>query len=348
MDPSNSSRGVKATIEQSEGRLWSSSDAQPEAVVIVDDYDELLSIIRRDHPNQRIACTIGSFDILHWGHVDYLREARSNGDVLVVGVDSDQAYARYKRREALYPQRDRQEIVAALRYADYVTVIDDVDDTGEWQMQLVRTLRPDVFVCNDRSYSKQQQLQLELLCSTLKSIPFRTPTTTYSSSAVAEHLRAFVQKLNWIDLTPGDFEELVFLLVSSARNYENTQWLQDIHSPDRGRDISAYKVDADDLCGTRRLRVIIQCKHRLSKSVSATDIGDVRTQMELWAPPRVDILVVASSGRFTLDAVQLVEKHNQENTRLHIVLWPESHLQLPLARRPELIERFGLIETISN
>jgi hypothetical protein len=64
--------------------------------------------------------------------------------------------------------------------------------------------------------------------------------------------------------------------------------------------------------------------------------------MELWQPPRVDGLYIATSGRFTADAISLIERHNQEDRALHISMWPDSHLEMLLAARPHLIAQFRL------
>lgn len=99
-------------------------------------------------------------------------------------------------------------------------------------------------------------------------------------------------------------------------------------APGRGRDLSVYRVHVDSLGGTIRQRVIIQCKHWLSKSVGAQEITALREQMRLWEPPRVDVHVIATSERFTSDAVAIIEKHNQSDSALKIEMWPESHLDL--------------------
>jgi hypothetical protein len=65
-------------------------------------------------------------------------------------------------------------------------------------------------------------------------------------------------------------------------------------------------------------------------------------EMSLWQPPKVDILVVATSGRFTTDAIDFIEKHNQSDRALRIEMWPESHLERLLAEWPALIAEFGL------
>ena len=149
-------------------------------------------------------------------------------------------------------------------------------------------------------------------------------------------------KLRWGHLTEEDFERLLFALISSENGYENPEWLMKTNAPDRGRDLSVYRVHTDTLGGTIRQRVIIQCKHWLTKSVGSTEITVLREQMKLWEPPRVDVHVIATSGRFTSDAVAIIEKHNQSDTALRIEMWPESHLERLLASRPPIIAKFSL------
>lgn len=149
-------------------------------------------------------------------------------------------------------------------------------------------------------------------------------------------------KLRWEHLTEEDFERLIFALISSEQGYENPEWLMKTNAPDRGRDLSVYRVYADPLGGTIRQRVIIQCKHWLSKSVGPTEIAVLREQMKMWEPPRVDVHVIATSGRFTSDAVAIIEKQNQSDSALRIEMWPESHLERLLASRPAIIAEFSL------
>jgi len=149
-------------------------------------------------------------------------------------------------------------------------------------------------------------------------------------------------KLKWESLTEEQFERLIFALVATEPGYENAAWLTKTEAPDRGRDVSVFRVQVDSLGGTMRQRVIIQCKHWLSKSVGIAEIATLREQMKTWEPPRVDVHVIATSGRFTSDAILAVEKHNHSDSALRIEMWPESHLELLLAARPALIAEFGL------
>ncbi|MBZ5494097.1 MAG: restriction endonuclease [Acidobacteriia bacterium] len=149
-------------------------------------------------------------------------------------------------------------------------------------------------------------------------------------------------KLKWESLDDEGFERLIFALISSTPGYENPAWLTKTKAPDKGRDLSVMRVLNDPLAGALRSRVIIQCKHWLTTSVSPGDVATVKEQMALWDSPKVDVLIFATSGRFSVDAVSLIERHNQSDRALKIEMWPESHLESLLAARPALIAEFGL------
>jgi rfaE bifunctional protein nucleotidyltransferase chain/domain len=90
----------------------------------------------------RIVFTNGCFDLLHVGHVQYLYEARSAGDALVVGVNSDDSVRRLKGPERpLVPEAERAEVVAALEMVDLVTIFNE--DTP---LELITLVRPRVLV----------------------------------------------------------------------------------------------------------------------------------------------------------------------------------------------------------
>lgn len=89
---------------------------------------------------RRIVLANGCFDLLHVGHIRYLRAARQLGDVLFVGVNSDAAVARLKGPgRPLMPAAERAEILAALRDVDHVVIFEQ--DTAD---ELVARLRPHV------------------------------------------------------------------------------------------------------------------------------------------------------------------------------------------------------------
>ncbi len=91
---------------------------------------------------QIVVFTNGIFDLLHLGHLQYLQAARAQGDLLIVGLNSDASSRQLKGpKRPLVPQAERAELLLGLRPVDYVTIFDD--RTAE---RLVAALQPDVYV----------------------------------------------------------------------------------------------------------------------------------------------------------------------------------------------------------
>lgn len=151
-----------------------------------------------------------------------------------------------------------------------------------------------------------------------------------------------INALRWGAIDAEAFERLVFNLVSQAKGYANAQWLTHTNAPDRGRDISVERTVVDPLTGTRVYRVIVQCKHWGKKSIGMSEVTTLVEHMTSWEPPKVDQLIIATTGKFTTDAVARVEKRNTERQTPTIEMWPDSHLEKLLADRPNLVTEFNL------
>ncbi|MDA8240079.1 MAG: D-glycero-beta-D-manno-heptose 1-phosphate adenylyltransferase [Nitrospiraceae bacterium] len=103
---------------------------------------DLIAVCRRlQSEGKKIVFTNGCFDILHKGHVRYLRQAKRMGDVLVVGVNSDRSVSRLKPGRPVNLERDRAEVLEALCVVDYVTIFDE-----KTPYRLIKSLKPDVLV----------------------------------------------------------------------------------------------------------------------------------------------------------------------------------------------------------
>lgn len=90
----------------------------------------------------RLVFTNGVFDLLHVGHVRYLAHARALGDALLVAINSDRTVRELKGEDRpIFNEAERAEILAALRFVDYVTVFDNVSPRS-----LIAELLPDVLV----------------------------------------------------------------------------------------------------------------------------------------------------------------------------------------------------------
>jgi D-glycero-beta-D-manno-heptose 1-phosphate adenylyltransferase len=91
---------------------------------------------------KRIVFTNGCFDILHVGHVRYLSAARSKGDALVLGLNSDESVKSIKPdNRPIVSQDQRAEVLAGLACVDYITIFDEPDP-----LALIQTIKPDVLI----------------------------------------------------------------------------------------------------------------------------------------------------------------------------------------------------------
>lgn len=91
---------------------------------------------------KKIVFTNGCFDLLHYGHVKYLEDAKRKGDILVVGINSDASVRRIKgKKRPIINEQDRLKIIAALESVDYVVLFKE--DTP---FNIINLLRPDILI----------------------------------------------------------------------------------------------------------------------------------------------------------------------------------------------------------
>ena len=104
---------------------------------------ELLRIIKNlKTRRKRIVFTNGCFDLLHIGHIRYLEKARTLGDILVVGVNSDSSVRILKGpKRPILPAKERAEILSGLGCVDYITIFNEQDP-----LKLITSLHPHVLV----------------------------------------------------------------------------------------------------------------------------------------------------------------------------------------------------------
>lgn len=124
----------------------------------IKDREEILEIIRGLRAEGKSIVTInGSFDLFHYGHSLVMDEAKRQGDVLVVGVNSDESVKGWKRKigykdwmnRPINPESARAGIIASLESVDYVTVLDETE-----RSTFVENIKPDVHV-NGGEYGKE-------------------------------------------------------------------------------------------------------------------------------------------------------------------------------------------------
>ncbi|MBI5888370.1 MAG: D-glycero-beta-D-manno-heptose 1-phosphate adenylyltransferase [Deltaproteobacteria bacterium] len=102
----------------------------------------LTATLKTLRKKKKVVFTNGCFDIIHAGHVRYLSRAKSLGDILVVGLNSDSSVREIKgEKRPIVPEKERAEVMAALSFVDYVIIFKETTP-----VKLISAIKPDVLV----------------------------------------------------------------------------------------------------------------------------------------------------------------------------------------------------------
>jgi D-beta-D-heptose 7-phosphate kinase/D-beta-D-heptose 1-phosphate adenosyltransferase len=104
---------------------------------------QMKSIIARlKGRGKKVVFTNGCFDILHVGHIRYLKKAKKQGDILVIGLNTDRSVRQIKgEKRPIVPEKERAEVLSALEFVDYVVPFDEPDP-----FLLIQSLKPNILV----------------------------------------------------------------------------------------------------------------------------------------------------------------------------------------------------------
>lgn len=110
---------------------------------------DLPHLRKKANQEQRtIALANGCFDLLHIGHLNYLKDAKALADILVVALNSDASVHNLKEKKKLvFPENERAQLLCALIYVDYVIIFDELNVKN-----ILKALKPD-FHCKGTDYS---------------------------------------------------------------------------------------------------------------------------------------------------------------------------------------------------
>ncbi len=150
--------------------------------------------IREKHRGQKIVLAGGAFDILHQGHIDFLRELKTMGDILVIAIKTDAEIRAYKDLDRPIQNEDvRAALIDAIRYVDYTVISPEPPpnfspDSEPPRLEVARQLRPDLFVSYNEHW-EARRAQLKELGVELKIIPIEKVNSTTSIIERIKNLR---------------------------------------------------------------------------------------------------------------------------------------------------------------
>lgn len=145
---------------------------------LINDLDYLKKIVQSlKEAGYKIVLTQGVWDLIHEGHAAYLAAAKKMGDILIVGVDSDELTRQRKGpRRPIVPEDERVRMISHLRHVDIITIRHTKQDIGD----LVRAVRPDVFVVSKttKDFSDKMKRDYAPICGKVVDLKHQAVTTT--------------------------------------------------------------------------------------------------------------------------------------------------------------------------
>lgn len=142
------------------------------------------AIARWNFKSKKIVFTNGCFDILHLGHIDYLAKAADEGDVLIIGMNTDDSTTRLKGPERpINSQEQRAMVLASLHFVDAVILFDEPTP-----LRLIEMIQPDVLV-KGGDYQIKDIVGNELVTAKNGSVKTIDFLPGYSTSAIEEKIR---------------------------------------------------------------------------------------------------------------------------------------------------------------
>ena len=151
-------------------------------IIKIEELDDFLK--QFSNKNRKKVLVGGCFDILHFGHIRFLQEAKKLGDILIVALESDENVKRLKgSKRPFHTQEQRANILTELRSVDYVLTLEPMDKHEEYE-SLVNAIHPQVIALTaEDKYIEQKRKQAENVGAEFKIIE---KVKTYSSSDLAK------------------------------------------------------------------------------------------------------------------------------------------------------------------
>lgn len=133
------------------------------------------------HRNSKKTVLVGGcFDIMHYGHLSFLKKAREAGDFLIVLLESDTFIETYKKKKPVHTQKQRAEILASIGYTDSIVSLPSLKSPNEEYLTIVKAIHPQViaYTAGDSQEERKKELA-KLVSGTTYEIPY---LSSFSSS----------------------------------------------------------------------------------------------------------------------------------------------------------------------
>jgi len=156
----------------------------------IKNYRELGIIADKLHKaGKKIVFTMGSYDVLHMGHILFLEQSKKSGDILIVGIGTDETIKRLKGpSRPIYPEKLRAAMLAAIEFTDYITALTEkMKNEKDDYSKLLSIIKPGVFTLIAEDSAKKETgkicrkmgIKLKLIKRASLKIPHISTTSTH-------------------------------------------------------------------------------------------------------------------------------------------------------------------------
>lgn len=148
--------------------------------------EEVESVIFLPEHKKKIVVVGGCFDIVHIGHIQFLKEAKKCGDVLILLLESDENVRKLKgENRPVFTQRERAEVLSALSPVDFVILLPLMTSDADYN-HIITTIKPHIIAVTEHDpLMKEKERQAKRVGGKIAIIPF---VKTFSSSKLAKLL----------------------------------------------------------------------------------------------------------------------------------------------------------------
>jgi len=108
---------------------------------------------------KKVVLTGGTFNIVHVGHINHLKRAKTMGDTLVVQIISDKKARELKKEEEIFSDRKRAIVVSAIRFVDYVFIYNGL----HYEQNIIDKVKPDILFFNKENYTDEVKKEVKKL-----------------------------------------------------------------------------------------------------------------------------------------------------------------------------------------
>lgn len=134
--------------------------------------------------NLKISFANGCFDVIHPGHIRYLKEAKEVADILILGVNSDSSVKKLKGKgRPFFPLKERLEVLSSIVYVDFI-----IPFSEDKPLKIIKLLKPD-FHCKGGDYKKEEVPERELVEKLGGKVLIVGGKKIYSSSNLIKKLK---------------------------------------------------------------------------------------------------------------------------------------------------------------